>query len=68
MLRTYKYRLYPTNTQARSLDFLLGQGYGLYNAALKQRITAYRKVDEGLSYRENFRNKRCDHPDTLAAN
>ena len=39
MIRAYRYRLYPTNAQARALDFLLWQGRTLYNAALEQRIT-----------------------------
>ena len=41
MIRTYRYRLYPTKAQARALDFLLWQGRTLYNAALEQRITVF---------------------------
>ena len=41
MNRTYKYRLYPTPTQAERLDFLLWQGRKIYNGALAMRKEAY---------------------------
>lgn len=50
MIRTYKYRLYPSHKQGESLDFLLWQGRNLYNAALEQRIGVYRETGEGISY------------------
>jgi len=42
MRRTYAYRLYLNRTQAESLDGLLNVARTLYNAALEQRIKAYR--------------------------
>ncbi len=50
MIRTYKYRLYPTNAHQKALDFLLWQGRLLYNAALEQRITAYRETGQSVTY------------------
>jgi len=68
MIRTYKYRLYPTKAQARTLDFLLWQGRTLYNAALEQRITVYKETGKGVSYPQqwaHFRDLRNASPDTL---
>jgi len=68
MNRTYKYRLYPTNAQTRTLDFLLWQGRTLYNAALEQRITVYRETGQGVTYPQQwacFRDLRNANPDTL---
>ncbi|GAB4413396.1 MAG: RNA-guided endonuclease TnpB family protein [Anaerolineae bacterium] len=68
MIRTYKYRLYPTNAQEKALDFLLGQGRLLYNAALEQRITVYRETGQSVSYPQQwayFRDQRRANPDTL---
>lgn len=68
MIRTYKYRLYPTKAQARALDFLLWQGRTLYNAALEQRITVYKETGKGVTYPQqwaHFRNLRNASPDTL---
>jgi len=68
MIRTYKYRLYPTNAQQKALDFLLWQGRLLYNAALEQRIMAYRETGQGVTYPQQwayFRDQRRANPDTL---
>ncbi|GIV80683.1 MAG: hypothetical protein KatS3mg051_0037 [Anaerolineae bacterium] len=68
MIRTYKYRLYPTNAQEKALDFLLWQGRTLYNAALEQRLTVYRETGKGVSYPQqwaHFRDLRHANPDTL---
>ncbi len=68
MIRTYKYRLYPTNAQDRALDFLLWQGRNLYNAALEQRINTYRETGQGVTYTQqwaHFRDERHAKPDTL---
>lgn len=68
MIRTYKYRLYPTNAQKRQLNGLLWQGRNVYNAALEQRITAYQETGEGLTYPQqwaHFRDERRANPDTL---
>ncbi len=68
MIRTYKYRLYPTSAQVRMLDFLLWQGRNLYNAALEQRITVYKETGKGIRYTQqcaHFRDLRNVNPDTL---
>jgi putative transposase len=68
VIRTYRYRLYPTKAQARTLDFLLWQGRTLYNAALEQRITVYKETGKGVSYYQqwaHFRDLRNANPDTL---
>jgi len=68
MIRTYRYRLYPTNAQKRTLDFLLWQGRTLYNAALEQRITVYKETGKGASYYQqwsHFRDLRNANPETL---
>ncbi|GAB4576310.1 MAG: RNA-guided endonuclease TnpB family protein [Anaerolineae bacterium] len=68
MIRTYKYRLYPTNAQEKALDFLLWQGRLLYNAALEQRITVYRETGKSVSYPQqwaHFRDQRRANPDTF---
>ncbi len=68
MIRTYKYRLYPTNAQKRQLDCLLWQGRTLYNAALEQRITTYQETGKSLKYVDqwpHFRDLRNANPDTL---
>jgi len=68
MIRTYQYRLYPTNAQARTLDFLLWQGRNVYNAALEQRITVYQETGKGVTYPQqwtHFRDQRRENPDTL---
>jgi len=74
VIRTYKYRLYPTNAQAeglyeaRQLDCLLWQGRTLYNAALEQRITTYQETGKSLKYVDqwpHFRDLRNANPDTL---
>jgi putative transposase len=68
MLRTYKYRLYPTKAQALQLDFLLRQGRKVYNAALEQRITVYKETGQGVTYPQQWahlRDERRANPDTL---
>lgn len=68
MLRTYKYRLYPTSTQESGLDFLLWQGRNLYNAALEQRVVAYQARRESVGYSEqwaHFRDRHRQQADTL---
>ena len=68
MLRTYKYLLRPTPEQAEKLDFLLAQARRVYNAALEQRITAYREAGIGIRYPAQwttFRDLRRAERDTL---
>src|SRR5215217_6391584 len=43
MQRTWKYRLYPTGAQARERERQLMVACDLYNAALEQRIWAWRQ-------------------------
>lgn len=50
MLLSYKHRLYPTRAQAVALDGMLGGLCDLYNAALQQRIEAYRRQGRTLRY------------------
>ena len=49
MNRTYRFRIYPTVEQAAVLDRQLSLCRTLYNAALEQRISAYRK-GVGVTY------------------
>lgn len=46
MIRTYRYRLYPTRPQAEALEAQLAFACDLYNAALEQRRAAWR--DHGI--------------------
>ncbi|QCG93137.1 transposase (plasmid) [Azospirillum sp. TSA2s] len=48
--RSYTYRLYPTKAQAAVLTEMLGAFCDLYNAALQQRIEAYRRQHKTLRY------------------
>jgi putative transposase len=41
--KTYKYKLKPTPEQERQLEAVLWRCRTLYNTALEQRITAYRR-------------------------
>jgi putative transposase len=50
MRKTYKYRLYPTDVQAQTLDTQLGEAYRLYNAALQERRDAYSRGGISLNY------------------
>lgn len=52
MQRTYKYRLYPTRRQKGLLLEQLRATRELYNAALEQRMTAYRQAGKSVSYLE----------------
>src|SRR6187455_422674 len=50
MIRTYRYRLLPTSRQHRALEAILESQRQLYNAALEERIDAYRKAGLTRSY------------------
>ena len=50
MRKTYRYRLYPTRSQAEALDGQLGEARRLYNAALQERRDAWRTAGLGLNY------------------
>ena len=47
---SHKYRLYPTQAQAAGMEAMLGAFCDLYNAALQQRIEAYRRRRKTLRY------------------
>ncbi|WP_207540767.1 RNA-guided endonuclease InsQ/TnpB family protein [Sabulicella rubraurantiaca] len=53
--RKVTYRLYPSKTQAAALLHLLRLHQQLYNAALDQRITAWRRRRVSLSYADQCR-------------
>jgi putative transposase len=48
--RTYKYRLYPTAEQAKTLDWQLARCRELYNAALQERRDAYKMGGKSVNY------------------
>lgn len=49
-MRKTTYRLYPTPKQALALDALLRSHQQLYNAALEERISAWSKASNSISY------------------
>ena len=56
MQRTWKYRLYPTATQATELERQLAVACDLYNTALEQRIWAWRRgCGVGFPTADSFR-------------
>lgn len=52
MLRTYKYRLYPTPEQAHALSGILQTGCWLYNAALHFRRKRWQESRHSVTYYE----------------
>src|SRR5919197_4713201 len=50
--RKVTYRMYPTTKQAKALEHLLSLHQRLYNAALEQRKTAYRRQRHAVGYAE----------------
>jgi len=50
MILTYHYRLLPTKQQHRALEAILESQRQLYNAALEERIDAYRKANVTRTY------------------
>ncbi len=50
MILTYSYRLLPTKQQHRALETILESQRQLYNAALEERIDAYRKANLTRTY------------------
>jgi putative transposase len=55
MRKAFKYRLYPTKEQARTLFWTLTRCRELYNAALSERRDAYRMAGKSISYYEQKR-------------
>lgn len=50
MILSKKFRVYPNKAQTIALDAMLRDFCGLYNAALQQRIEAWRRRGVGLNY------------------
>jgi putative transposase len=50
MILTYRFRLLPTRQQHRALESILESQRQLYNAALEERIDAYRKAKIARTY------------------
>jgi len=50
MIVSYRFRLLPTKAQHEALEQILEAQRQLYNAALEERIGAYRKADVSLTY------------------
>jgi putative transposase len=50
MILTYRFRLLPTKQQHRALEAILESQRQLYNAALEERIDAYRKANVTRTY------------------
>ncbi len=50
MIKTYKYRLYPTKNQIEKLDWTLETCRILYNSALVDRKNSYKQTGKSLSY------------------
>ena len=49
-MKSFKYRLYPTGKQARTLQWTLDRTRELYNAALQERRDAYRMAHKSITY------------------
>jgi putative transposase len=50
MIKAYKYRVYPTKAQAAQLEQTLRMCRELYNAALEERIAAYKMAGKSVNY------------------
>lgn len=50
MLKTFKYRLYTTKKQSKSLELQLDEHRWLYNHALAERKETYEKAGENINY------------------
>ena len=50
LIRTFKYRLYPTRSQVAALELHLSEGCRLYNAALQERREAWRFQRKSISF------------------
>src|SRR5437588_10779198 len=49
MLKTYKFRIYPNNTTANKLQWVMDRCRELYNAALQERKEAYKYAGKSIS-------------------
>jgi transposase len=52
MILAYEHKLYPAVAQAKTLDRWLRVCCAIYNRALEQRIKAYRRRGESVTYRQ----------------
>ena len=50
MIKSFKYRLYPTRKQRETLQFMLNLNREIYNAALEERREAWRMCRVSVSY------------------
>jgi putative transposase len=69
MIITYRYRLLPTLRQYRALEAILESQRQLYNAALEERIEAYRKAGVTRTYFDQTKaltEWRREDPDAVA--
>src|SRR5216684_1015344 len=69
MILTFRYRLLPTKRQHRALEAILESQRQLYNAALEERIDAYRKAAVTRTYFDQTKGLsewRHDDPDARA--
>lgn len=69
--RRVTYKLYPSRAQADALDRMCGLHRQLYNAALEERIDAYRKAGKSISFSDQCKSLteiRAAHPEYLALN
>jgi putative transposase len=69
--RSYKYRIYPSKKQARLLDKMLWVHRGIYNDALKHRITCWKQHGKSIGlYDQTYDLKliRQDEPDVAWCN
>ena len=54
MIRTFRYPLHPNKAQEAALDVYLWRCRQLYNAALEQRISAYKKQGKSLTRYDQY--------------
>ncbi len=50
VMKSFKYRLYPTRKQRETLQFILDRNRELYNAALEERREAYRMCGVSVNF------------------
>lgn len=70
-MRRATYKLYPTSEQIIALDEMCRMHRNLYNAALEERISAWRKHGLSISYVDQCRSLteiRADHPEFKSVN
>ncbi|MFL5695237.1 MAG: helix-turn-helix domain-containing protein, partial [Ktedonobacteraceae bacterium] len=50
VMKTFKYRLYPTRNQAETLQWTLDRVREMYNAALQERREMHKYTGKGTTY------------------